>query len=185
MHPVRAVKRAVTPKPIKEAQRALHPIDNAIYSLERSLNSKPRASRRSASSAKAKSKAPVFNHGSCSVNHQPRRPLRTVATASLLPDRRCVVAAGVQVTAGSGQGAKLSSAPCPRRDPERSSVPRYRQVSRHQGTDCDRPCSGLQERSCHHGPWSAGTGKSTSARATVYRCLTSRTPSRRGICSRA
>ena len=51
VHPDRAVKRAVTPKPIKKAQRALHPIDNAIYSLERSLNTKPRPSRRSASSA--------------------------------------------------------------------------------------------------------------------------------------
>ena len=70
VHPVRAVKRAVTPKPIKRAKRALHPIDNAIHSLERSLTTKPRPSRRSASSAKAKSKAPVFNHGSCPVNHR-------------------------------------------------------------------------------------------------------------------
>jgi hypothetical protein len=36
MHPGRAVKRAVTPKAAKRASRALPPIDNAVYSLERS-----------------------------------------------------------------------------------------------------------------------------------------------------
>ena len=74
VHPVRAVKRAVTPKPIKKARRALHPIDNAVYSLERSLTTKPR--RSSTSTAKGKGRAPVFNHGSCSVNH------RTAAAAA-------------------------------------------------------------------------------------------------------
>jgi hypothetical protein len=39
-HPARTVRRAVTPRPVKQAQRALHPIDNAAYSLERSLNTK-------------------------------------------------------------------------------------------------------------------------------------------------
>ena len=36
MHPGRAVKRAVTPKAVKRASRALHPIDNAVYSIQRS-----------------------------------------------------------------------------------------------------------------------------------------------------
>ena len=69
VHPVRAVKRAATPKPIKKAQRALHPIDNAVYSLERALNTKPRSHRRSTATS-GTSKAPVFNHGSCRVNHR-------------------------------------------------------------------------------------------------------------------
>jgi hypothetical protein len=41
MHPGRAVKRAVTPKVVKRASRALYPIDNAVYSMERSANSHP------------------------------------------------------------------------------------------------------------------------------------------------
>jgi len=60
MHPARAVKRAVTPKAVKRARRALHPVDNAVYSVTRALNTKPRP----------KSKAPVYNHGSCPVNHR-------------------------------------------------------------------------------------------------------------------
>jgi hypothetical protein len=60
MHPGRAVKRAVTPKVIKGASRALHPVDNAVYSMTRSLNTKPRR----------RSKAPVYNHGSSPVNHR-------------------------------------------------------------------------------------------------------------------
>ena len=37
MHPGRAVKRAVTPKAVKQAQRAMHPVSNAIYDVERSI----------------------------------------------------------------------------------------------------------------------------------------------------
>lgn len=33
MHPGRAVKRAVTPKAVRKASRALHPVDNAVYSM--------------------------------------------------------------------------------------------------------------------------------------------------------
>ena len=40
-HPARTVRRAVTPRPVKQAQRALHPVSNAAYSVERSLNTKP------------------------------------------------------------------------------------------------------------------------------------------------
>jgi len=46
-HPVRSVKRAVTPKVVKRARRSLSPVDNAVYSVERKLNTKPR--RRAAS----------------------------------------------------------------------------------------------------------------------------------------
>ena len=69
VHPVRAVKRAATPKPIKRAQRALHPIDNAVYSLERALTTKPRNHRRCTGTSGTR-KAPAFNHGSCRVNHR-------------------------------------------------------------------------------------------------------------------
>ena len=41
-HPVRTVRRAATPKAIKNAQRSLHPVDNAIYGMQRSLNTRPR-----------------------------------------------------------------------------------------------------------------------------------------------
>jgi hypothetical protein len=36
MHPSRAVKRAVTPKTVKKVSGALHPVDNAVYSMQRS-----------------------------------------------------------------------------------------------------------------------------------------------------
>jgi hypothetical protein len=57
MHPGRTVKRAITPKPIKKLKRAAHPIDNAVYSLERNLNTKRRG------------RAAAYRHGSCPVKH--------------------------------------------------------------------------------------------------------------------
>ena len=62
VHPGRAVKRAVTPKAIKKASRALHPIDNAVYSMERSAATAIRSG--------GKRKAPVFRHGNCPVHHR-------------------------------------------------------------------------------------------------------------------
>lgn len=59
-HPTRAVKRAVTPKAVKQVRRAIHPVDNAVYGIARGLNTKPRS----------KSKAPRYRHGSCPVNHR-------------------------------------------------------------------------------------------------------------------
>lgn len=61
MHPVRAAKRAATPKPIKQMRRAMHPVSNAVYSLERSLNTKPR---------KPAAAAATYRHGNCTVNHR-------------------------------------------------------------------------------------------------------------------
>jgi len=63
MHPGRAVKRAVTPKAVKKASRALHPVDNAVYSMQRSAATTIRSGRK-------KGKAPVFRHGNCPVNHR-------------------------------------------------------------------------------------------------------------------
>jgi len=62
MHPGRAVKRMVTPKAVKRARRALHPIDNAVYSMERSAATAIRSG--------GKRKAPVFRHGNCPVRHR-------------------------------------------------------------------------------------------------------------------
>lgn len=45
-HPVRTVKRAVTPKPVKKVRRAMHPIDNAVYSMERSVSTSIRSGMR-------------------------------------------------------------------------------------------------------------------------------------------
>jgi hypothetical protein len=53
VHPVRTTKRAVTPKSIKQLQRATSPLDNARYSLERSLNTKARPT------------AQTWRHGNC------------------------------------------------------------------------------------------------------------------------
>lgn len=78
VHPGRAVKRAVTPKVVKKASRAMHPIDNAAYSVQRSVATTIRSGR--------KRKAPVFRHGSCprpfqdrfrGLNHDPWRVLRS------------------------------------------------------------------------------------------------------------
>ena len=60
MHPGRAVKRAITPRPVKQLQRAMHPVGNTVYGLERSLNTKRRR----------RSSAPVYRHGSCPVKHR-------------------------------------------------------------------------------------------------------------------
>lgn len=61
-HPGRAVKRAVTPKVVKKASRAVHPIDNALYSAQRSVSTSIRSGR--------KRKARVYRHGNCPVNHR-------------------------------------------------------------------------------------------------------------------
>ena len=68
VHPGRAVKRAVTPKAVKRARRALSPIDNMKYGVERSIATSLRSGRRK------KDRAPayraVYKHGSCPVNHR-------------------------------------------------------------------------------------------------------------------
>jgi hypothetical protein len=61
MHPGRAVKRAVTPKSVKRASQALHPVSNAVYGAERSLNTKRRRRGK---------RAPVYRYGNCPVKHR-------------------------------------------------------------------------------------------------------------------
>lgn len=62
VHPGRAVKRAVTPKAVKRARRPLHPVDNAVYSMQRSVATTIRSG--------PKGKAPVWRHGNCPVKHR-------------------------------------------------------------------------------------------------------------------
>jgi hypothetical protein len=62
MHPGRAVKRAVTPKVVKRATRVMHPIDNAAYSIQRSVATSVRSGR--------KRKAHVYRHGNCPIKHR-------------------------------------------------------------------------------------------------------------------
>lgn len=64
MHPGRAVKRAVTPKTIKKARRAMSPIDNLQYAVERSLATSLR------SRGRKKGWSPIYRHGNCQVNHR-------------------------------------------------------------------------------------------------------------------
>ncbi len=45
VHPARAVRRAVTPRTVRQVRRSLNPIDNAVYGVQRSLNTKPRVRR--------------------------------------------------------------------------------------------------------------------------------------------
>ena len=81
-HPGRAVKRAVTPRSMKHARRALHPVANARYSVERSAATTLRSKRTP--------RAQVWHHGSCSVNHRaPRQPL-AVATDNWFSNLRTV-----------------------------------------------------------------------------------------------
>lgn len=60
LNPVRTVKAAVTPKPLKRIRRAMHPLDNAVYGVSRAINTKPRR----------KSRSTVYRHGSCPVAHR-------------------------------------------------------------------------------------------------------------------
>jgi hypothetical protein len=64
-HPVRAVKRAATPKAVKQARRALHPVDNLMYGAERQVITSLRSGR-----TRQRSRAAVFRHGNCPVAHR-------------------------------------------------------------------------------------------------------------------
>jgi hypothetical protein len=64
-HPGRAVKRAVTPKAVKKARRAFHPIDNAVYGVERSVATSLRSGRK-----RRRRKASAYRHGNCPVSHR-------------------------------------------------------------------------------------------------------------------
>ena len=73
VHPVRAVRRKVTPKPIKRISRATgvvrNPVSTGLYAAERAVFSSPKRSRKP---AKSRTTVPalVYRHGSCSVKHR-------------------------------------------------------------------------------------------------------------------
>jgi hypothetical protein len=66
MHPVRTVRRAATPKAVKKAQRALHPVDNIVYGAERQVIT----SLRSGGKRRHQGRARVYRHGNCPVAHR-------------------------------------------------------------------------------------------------------------------
>jgi hypothetical protein len=68
MHPGRAVKRTVTPKAVKRARRALSPIDNMKYGVQRSIATSMRSGLRKKSGTPAY--RAVYKHGRCPVNHR-------------------------------------------------------------------------------------------------------------------
>ncbi|MFI5066358.1 MAG: hypothetical protein ACHP9Z_20605 [Streptosporangiales bacterium] len=68
MHPVRTARRAVTPKAVKKATRALHPVDNLVYGAERQVATSLRSGRNQA--ARRRSPARVYRHGNCPVAHR-------------------------------------------------------------------------------------------------------------------
>jgi hypothetical protein len=49
---------------VKQARRAMSPIDNMKYGVERSIATSLRSGR------KRRGRAPVYRHGSCAVNHR-------------------------------------------------------------------------------------------------------------------
>ena len=67
-HPVRAVKRAATPKVVKKATRAMHPLDNVIYGAERSISTSLRSGGKRR--GRRKGRAPVYRHDNCPVAHR-------------------------------------------------------------------------------------------------------------------
>lgn len=72
-HPVRTAKRAATPKAVKKAQRAAHPVSNAKYSVERSLNTKPR--KRAARTRTKPASLPVPTERLPTWNYRERRAI--------------------------------------------------------------------------------------------------------------
>lgn len=68
VHPVRTVKRAATPKAVKKVTRAMHPLDNAVYGVERSVATSLRSGRKR--KQRRKGRAPVYRHGTCPVAHR-------------------------------------------------------------------------------------------------------------------
>lgn len=62
-HPVRAVKRAATPKVVKKVRRALHSVDNIVYDAEREVITSLRSGRK----RRREGRAPVYRRGSCRV----------------------------------------------------------------------------------------------------------------------
>ena len=65
---MRTVKRAATPKAVKTATWAMHPLDNAIYGVERSVATSLRSGRKR--KQRRKGRAPVYRHGICPVAHR-------------------------------------------------------------------------------------------------------------------
>ena len=66
IHPVGTVRRAATPKAVKKAQRALHPVDNIVYGAERQVITSLRPGRK----RRRQGRARAYRHGNCPVAHR-------------------------------------------------------------------------------------------------------------------
>jgi hypothetical protein len=53
---------------VKKATRAMHPVDNAIYGVERSVATSMRSGRKR--KQRRTGRAPVYRHGTCPVAHR-------------------------------------------------------------------------------------------------------------------
>ena len=78
VHPGRAVKRAVTPKVVKKARRAMSPIDNLQYSVERSIATSLRSGQK-----RKRSSSPVYQHGNCPVRHRTAQAAQQCAAKTM------------------------------------------------------------------------------------------------------
>ncbi|HEV2377989.1 MAG TPA: hypothetical protein VGS19_38235, partial [Streptosporangiaceae bacterium] len=64
LHPGRAVRRVMTPKVVKKGRRALHPVDNVVYTVERTITTTLRSGKKQRKTTK------VWQHGTCPVKHR-------------------------------------------------------------------------------------------------------------------
>lgn len=78
VHPGRAVKRAVTPKVVKRARRAMSPIDNLQYSVERSVATSLRSGGK-----RKRSSSPVYQHEGCTVRHRTAQAAQQCAAKTM------------------------------------------------------------------------------------------------------
>jgi len=59
--------RAATPKLVKQATRAMHPIDNAVYGVQRSVAMSLRSGGKRRAASRRKGRAPVYRQAGCPV----------------------------------------------------------------------------------------------------------------------
>jgi hypothetical protein len=69
-HPLRAARRAATPKALKKAAWATHPVDSAVYSMERTAATSLRTSTKPRASTRSTGRARIYRRGNCPVAHR-------------------------------------------------------------------------------------------------------------------
>jgi hypothetical protein len=109
-HPARTVRRAVTPRPVKQAQRALHPVSNIIYDMERSLNTKPRT-RKAPRQASQQQQQVVVNVADVAAWYEARYNRGSISSVTCRQDpaNQCALIATGVVTNSKGLTSRLSA----------------------------------------------------------------------------